>query len=63
MSGIKRSILAEIVADGKTSAMEVQKMFSPEAMRMETGRSNNTSVSNKSDSGKYLGKNGTDATK
>jgi len=57
MSGIKRNILAEIVADGKSTLKEVQKAFSPEKIRTEKGRSNlNGSVVKGEDAGKYIGK-------
>lgn len=64
MSGIKRAILAEIAADGKTSLEEVNAAFSPENMRKETGRSNmNGNLVTNEDKGKYTGKNAEDNTK
>lgn len=63
MSGIKRIILAEITANGKSSQEEIAKAFSPEAMRAEKGRTVYSPVTKSPDKGGYLGKNGHDATK
>lgn len=52
MSGIKRNIVAEIMADGKSSMEEVKKALSPENMSAENGRA----ISAGGDPGKYTGK-------
>lgn len=62
MSGIKRAIQAEIMADGISSEAEIKKSFSPEAMRSEKGQTIYSPSSKNPDKGKYLGKQGKDAT-
>ena len=57
MSGIKRQILAEILADGDSSEMEIKKMLSPKSMRAEKGRTIYSPASKNSDQGVYIGKN------
>lgn len=63
MSGIKRAILAEITADGKSSQSELAQAMSPQAMRGEKGRTIYSQVTKNTDKGAYLGKKGKDATK
>ena len=63
MSGVNRNILAEIMADGKSSQEEIQKALSPEAIRAEKGQTIHSPASGRADEGEYLGNDGVDVTK
>ena len=63
MSGIRRAILAEIMADGKTSQAELTQAMSPQAFIGEKGRTIYSQSTKNPDKGMYLGKKGKDMTK